>query len=65
MYLGTSGAAHGRERDAKGKIAHFCCWFPATGKSVLAEAIRQRVPRWVYFVLFTVSGFSGLIYESI
>lgn len=22
-------------------------------------------PRWIYFLLFTLSGFSGLIYESI
>lgn len=25
----------------------------------------HRVPRWLYFVIFTASGFAGLIYESI
>jgi spermidine synthase len=25
----------------------------------------NAVPRWVFFVLFAISGFSGLIYESI
>ena len=29
------------------------------------EAVRGRPPRWLYFVVFAVSGFSGLAYESI
>ena len=29
------------------------------------QAVRARPPRWLYFVVFTVSGFSGLAYESI
>ncbi len=27
--------------------------------------VRISIPRWVYYVIFTISGFSGLIYESI
>ncbi len=27
--------------------------------------LRNAAPRWVYFAIFTISGFSGLIYESI
>lgn len=30
-----------------------------------ASGLRLNIPRWLYFVVFTVSGFSGLIYESI
>jgi spermidine synthase len=29
------------------------------------DTIRGRPPRWLYFVVFAVSGFSGLAYESI
>lgn len=36
-----------------------------TDNLVSAGATVSRVPRWVYFALFTVSGFAGLIYESI
>lgn len=31
----------------------------------LGNDLRILPPRWIYFVLFTISGFSGLIYESI
>ena len=31
----------------------------------MTSPIGQRVPRSLYFLLFTVSGFAGLIYESI
>ena len=39
----------------------------STGSGVLRLNTRLQVvpPRWLYFVMFTVSGFSGLIYESI
>jgi len=32
---------------------------------VLKKEFKLKTPVWVYFVIFTVSGFSGLIYESI
>ena len=29
------------------------------------QAFRATAPRWLYFLLFAISGFAGLIYESI
>ena len=33
--------------------------------SLLSFDIRFTPPRWLFYVVFTISGFSGLIYESI
>jgi predicted membrane-bound spermidine synthase len=38
---------------------------PDTKTSVLGKDFRINTPRALYFLIFTVSGFSGLIYESI
>src|SRR5262245_60419150 len=33
--------------------------------SVVGLQLANAAPRWVYFAIFAISGFSGLIYESI
>ena len=38
---------------------------PDTKTSVLGKDFKMNTPRALYFLIFTVSGFSGLIYESI
>ena len=38
---------------------------PDTKTSVLGKDFKLNTPRALYFLIFTVSGFSGLIYESI
>ncbi len=39
----------------------------SSGSAVMRLNMRLQVvpPRWMYFLMFTISGFSGLIYESI
>ena len=34
-------------------------------ESAAAAELKLAAPRWLYFAIFAVSGFSGLIYESI
>src|ERR1035437_4778784 len=63
-------ALTGAPRHAKtaGKIAPFAATPPTvniTRDSTLNASFSSRVPRGVFFLLFTVSGFAGLIYESI
>src|SRR5881394_2526820 len=36
-----------------------------TAASTTGVTLAQPAPRWVYFTVFSISGFSGLIYESI